>query len=198
MGNSRRGFLKTLSGMLLVGAFASIFHVKPVFAAKGTISSLMPPHNDGSKIGAGLINPEDASGNPTGPPWVVFQTPKDCTPPLAVGDVVDYTAGPGNAATGVKKAAPAFEIVSFSAVASGSAGAVTHTLSWITTGALSGKIRYVRNDNGALMDIDISSKVSSGTEIIGTADLASSVGYTLIIFDGPSFSGNSLNANATP
>jgi len=167
--------------------------------AKGKITKIYPEGNNGKQNGVGQIE-ETINGVPQGAPYFVFSTPGDNgNIELYVDmDVSFDKTGPGQKVSNVKKAAPAFAIISFAALASSGAGlALTHTLLWDTSGALSGKIRYWRNDNGALTDIDITSTVNSGTLTINAADIADSAGYTIIIYDGAGYTGNSLNNNAT-
>lgn len=70
--------------------------------AQGKIKSVFPPSNtNADKHGAGEIDKKDANGNLMGPPFFIFQTPQDCTPPLQVGTHVVFTEGTGQTATNV-------------------------------------------------------------------------------------------------
>lgn len=75
------------------------------FAARGRIQSLFPPGNDGSQPGAGLINPRNASGGLTAPPYHVFQTPSDVVSGQVLFEGLDvtYTQGTGNQATSIQR-----------------------------------------------------------------------------------------------
>jgi hypothetical protein len=172
----------------------------PASAATGKIKSLHPPTNTGTQHGVGQIE-ETIDGVPQGAPYLIFSTPADNDGvELPIGTDVSFDrTGPGRRVTNVRAAAPAFAIISFAAVASGGSGSpLVHTLIWETSGARSGKIRYFRNDNGALTDVDITVAVASGSMVIHEADIAKPNGYTIIIYDGDGYTGNSLNQNATP
>ena len=77
----------------------------PAMAARGQIRDLFPLGNTGANPGAGLINPRNAAGALTGPPYHVFQIPTDVVSGqvLWVGLDVTYTLGTGNQATAVQR-----------------------------------------------------------------------------------------------
>ena|ERR1051326_1111720 len=164
--------------------------------ATGKIKKLLPPDNTGKQNGAGQIE-ETINGVPQGAPYVVFSTPGDNNNvELSLGTDVEFDKD-GQKASNVKKAAPAFAIIDFSALTNDGAGAaLMHTLIWDTSGARSGKIRYWRNDNGTLIDTDITPMINSGSININAADIANANGYTIIIYDAAGYGGNSLNQNA--
>ena len=167
--------------------------------ATGKMNKYHPPGNTGKQNGAGQIE-ETINGVPQGAPYFVFSTPGDNNNvELPVGTPVAFDKLDGQKAGNVKKAAPAFAIIGFSALTNDGSGAVLmHTLLWDTSGAKSGKIRYWRNDNGALTDLDITPTVNSGSTNINAADIADAKGYTIIIYNGADYSGDSLNQNAQP
>lgn len=73
-------------------------------AATGKIKSLYPPGNNGSRPGSGVIVPRNSSGTLEGPPYLIFQTPKDVVARaiLSEGLNVTYTLGKNNQATDVQ------------------------------------------------------------------------------------------------
>lgn len=153
--------------------------------AKGDIIKINNPGTHGT-----ISRTDDGTGD-----YYQFRIPQDC----AVGyvpvlnDKVDFTPITDTAqrAVDVQKAVQGLEILSFTAVANGDS---SHTLTWLTTGASTGKIRYTKQD-GTTREIDITAKVNSGSETIAAADtaIADSLGnkcYTIFVFDA---GGNSLN-----
>jgi len=128
-----------------------------------------------------------------------FQIPEDLavgyTP--AVNDKVQFDVNPNQAqdVSNIRPAQAQLAIESFYAVAN-SDGSVL--LGWETTGAVSGKIRYFRNDTGVIQDIDVTANVNSGTTTVASADVANATGYTIFIFDGAGYTGNSQSQNAKP
>ena len=167
--------------------------------ATGLIDKHRPPTNTGKDNGIGQIE-ETINGIPQGAPYFVFSTPGDNgNIELPIGSSVTFDkTGPGQKVSNVKKAAPAFAIITFAALASSGAGlALTHMLFWETSGALSGKISYTPQATpGVPRDIDITVNVNSGSTIVATADIADTAGYTIIIYDGAGYTGANLKLNA--
>jgi len=119
-----------------------------------------------------------------------FQIPEDLalgyTP--VVGDKVKFDVNPYQAqdVSNVRKAAIACGIQSFAGEVNSDG---SHLLSWSTSGAESGFIRYLKQGNvfPNVTDTDVTANISSGTLIIPADQIVdpSSVGYALIITCGP-------------
>lgn len=155
--------------------------------AKGDIIRINNPGTHGT-----ISRTDDGTGD-----YYQFRIPQDCLAGYVpvLNDKTDFTPITDTAqrAESVKKDVPLFEIQSFTVVANGDS---SHTLTWLTTGASTGKIRYTKQD-GTTRDIDISARVNSGTETIPAADTAKADPvnkcYTILVFDAAS---NVLNRTA--
>lgn len=104
--------------------------------ARGIVSKLHPPGNNGSRQGAGKITPESGGKD------IVFQTPRDVAPGtiLSEGMSIVYDSPDGKTITNIQVALPVCELTS-NVEAVGVGGAVT--LSWTSQFATSLSI-----DNG--------------------------------------------------
>src|SRR3972149_10833740 len=67
-----------------------------------------------------------------------------------------------------------------------------------TIGAKSGFVRWVTNVGSILTDRDVSGTLCSGQFDVSAPELANAVGYTLFVYDGLHYTGNSQSQNAKP